>query len=263
LVEDLTASGVRVFARSEQSPTFGRLIDYKATKDAKEPLTPETHAQCPGHAAYLVETWVWIDADGNPAERGADGAREIWGKKPAYGCENPAEHGHVDRYPASGQQPAKVKAADMTEAQREEANTARRLVIDNNKAWASAETVRRDWLAQFAQRKTAPKGTAAFIAEAIATDLHHVFDYQTTPAVEWLGVKNKQQTGSLAEGVTENRALVIALVQVLGLYEHKIDRTAWREDGKTSKWGRYLRFLESAGYTLSDVEKYATSSKTA
>lgn len=39
------------------------------------------------------------------------------------------------------------------------------------------------------------------------------------------------------------------------------NRMWWRENRKTSRAGRYLRFLESAGYPLSDVEKYACSSK--
>src|SRR3954466_3091866 len=58
----------------------------------------------------------------------------------------------------------------MSEAEREPARAERRDVIESNKAWASAETVRRDWLRAYLIRKTAPKGTAAFIATALATD---------------------------------------------------------------------------------------------
>jgi hypothetical protein len=40
----------------------------------------------------------------------------------------------------------------------------RRTLIANNKAWTSAETVRRAWLGSFAARKTTPKDAAAFAA---------------------------------------------------------------------------------------------------
>ena len=45
-------------------------------------------------------------------------------------------------------------------------------MIANNKAWASAETVRREWLATFVARKTAPKGAEALICEAVVTGHH-------------------------------------------------------------------------------------------
>jgi len=45
----------------------------------------------------------------------------------------------------------------------------RRLVIENNKAWRSAETVRREWLTGFCSRKTPPTGAEALICEAVAT----------------------------------------------------------------------------------------------
>lgn len=34
-------------------------------------------------------------------------------------------------------------------------------MIKNNQVWASAETVRREWLTTFLSRKTAPKGAGA------------------------------------------------------------------------------------------------------
>ena len=61
------------------------------------------------------------------------------------------------------------RARRQAEARREE----RRRVIANNKAWASAETVRREWLAGFLARKTAPKGAEALICEAVVTGQHY------------------------------------------------------------------------------------------
>ena len=45
----------------------------------------------------------------------------------------------------------------MSDEERAQATAERKLVRDNNKAWANAVTVRRRWLADnFLQRKTAP-----------------------------------------------------------------------------------------------------------
>jgi len=41
-------------------------------------------------------------------------------------------------------------------------------VLDGNKAWRSATTVRRSWLAEFAARKTSPRGAASWAAATIA-----------------------------------------------------------------------------------------------
>ena len=76
----------------------------------------------------------------------------------------------------------------MSEAEKAE----RRRVIENNKAWKSAEVVRRKWLAEFSQRKTAPTGAAAFIAARIATRTHtlgHGADKDHELAAQWLGIK--------------------------------------------------------------------------
>ncbi len=65
---------------------------------------------------------------------------------------------------------AGADAADEAEA--EVRRQERRRVIANNKAWASAETVRREWLTGFVARKTAPKGAESLICEAVVTGHH-------------------------------------------------------------------------------------------
>ncbi len=40
-------------------------------------------------------------------------------------------------------------------------------MLHNNKAWRSAETVRREWLGRFLARKTTPTGAEALICEAV------------------------------------------------------------------------------------------------
>jgi len=85
-------------------------------------------------------------------------------------CTDPKAYGHVDRYHGNNPGDGRKTIAEMSEEEREAARAQRSDVIESNKAWASAETVRRDWLQSFVMRKTAPKGTAAFLAAALAHD---------------------------------------------------------------------------------------------
>ena len=65
------------------------------------------------------------------------------------------------------------------------------MVIENNKAWDAAASVRRAWLREFFQRKTAPTGAAAFIGHAVLTGDHSLrrgFEQAHPLAVELFGV---------------------------------------------------------------------------
>jgi ParB family chromosome partitioning protein len=57
------------------------------------------------------------------------------------------------------------------------------------------------------------------------------------------------------EQVSEARALMLALAQVLAGYEECTGRSHWRTTQPHTV--RYLRFLESCGYTLAPVEQCA------
>ena len=273
----LAEAGVTVIDR----PAYGDTT----TKELSDLRVSETdHTGCPGHVAWLTSAYRYVDLHGDlitfppePADDADDAAweahetevetlktnsRRMWLPSPEYGCQNWRKHGHVDPFATS-----KPKAAEMSAEEREKAKADRRLVIENNKAWASAEQVRRDWIAAtLAKAKTPPKGTAAFIATALCRDSHVAHSTGGNHlAAAWLG---KKSTGyghidlSPAKTTTENRALVLALVQILGGYEDAIAENSWRSDGTNNATGRYLRFLQSAGYTLSEVEKYAISNKT-
>jgi ParB family transcriptional regulator, chromosome partitioning protein len=275
--EALQAKGITVVDRPGWDATT-KPLDYLVDAETGEKVTAENHAGCPGHVAWLASEWVYVDADGNEIPEDLDydeddpeatdpyeDAEQVQRYGPTYGCTQPVKNGHRDRY-ASGTS-STPKAAGLTEAEREAAKTARKLVIENNKAWDSAETVRREWLAQFTRVKTPPKGTAAFIATALCKDSTVANSNGGNKfAAEWLGIKHigyGQADLSPAKTATENRALVIALVQILGGYESEITKASWRHDGTNNSVGRYLRFIESCGYTLSDVEKFAMSKKTA
>lgn len=285
--DTLREQGVTVIDRPEygaKATRLGNLTDDPATRT---PLTVESHGGCPGHAAYVSETWVDDDptgqrrptdteqadqieddveenteADDQDDEDVEDGDEEAgyWAWLPVWVCTDPVRNGHQPVYAGLGRE-AKKATADMTEEEREAARAERRDVIESNRAFESATKVRVDWLQTFAARKTPPKGTAAFLAAAIAHDGHLLGDVDANhTAATWLGhtpppygrCTTPTDTASTA---TDGRALVIALVQVLAAYETRMDRDAWRHHRPDV--ARYLTFLASAGYTLSDVEERA------
>ncbi|WP_233153616.1 ParB N-terminal domain-containing protein [Kineosporia sp. R_H_3] len=301
----LRTAGVQVIDRPEygtKATRLGNLTDVPDTPDTdratRPALTVESHADCPGHAAYLTETWVHTDrpaagtrvsaVEGDLGEEsdsaGEDSEVEIadvdgdsdgdsdddsddddsddgrWEWTPVYVCTDPTGNGHHPLYGTINS--SKPTTAEMTDEQREAARAERRDVIESNKAWDSAEIVRRDWLRGFLARKTPPKGTAAFVAVALAQDValvadskanHLAADLLALPATTAYG-----RHGGLVEAAgqaAEPRATVIALAQVLAGYEAAMDRTAWRNPRATST--RYLTFLAGNGYTLSQVEERA------
>lgn len=271
LLAELGQAGVGVMDRRPSYDDKKAAPLDRLTDDAGKRITAAKHADCPGHAAFLTERWVWVDDDGAiVSSTNADRTQHRQVHRPVaeYACTDWKKHGHRDSYASSSS--SKPAAADMSEEEREKARVERRLVIDNNKAWDSAEVVRGEWLAEFAKRKTPPKGAAAFIADTIALDRNILDDNSTrrvTLCEGWglpttKGPYGSSLVGAVPKGTTENRALVIALVQLLAAHESATSRQSWRKDGKTSREGRYLRFLQSAGYGLSDVEKFAIGSKT-
>ena len=189
--------------------------------------------------------------------------RPDWGTYLAgrYVCTDPKAYEHVDRYRCNDPGDGRKPVAEMSEEEREAARAQRSDVIESNKAWASAETVRRDWLTSFVMRKTAPKGTAAFLAAALAHDAETVASIGGNHlADELLGYDATEygRSGALAALVADandGRALVLALAQVLAAYEDSTDRSDWRH--VRPHVVRYLRFIEAQGYGLSTVEQRA------
>jgi ParB family chromosome partitioning protein len=284
VAEGLRKQGVRVIdrpAHGEPAAELHRLADAEGTR-----LTAATHESCPGHAAYIGQEhgWLAVDAYGQPQppadsdgqdddadpeeddEDGGEAPRREWSSwaAPRWVCTDPATHGHTDTWAnhgSSGGGGGRVPVDQLDDAQREAARAARRDVIESNKAWGSAQTVRRGWLRGLACRKTAPKGTAAFLATALAVDTDLLADVGGNHlAADLLGVPAGAygRSAALAEHVaaaSDARALLLALVQVLAAYEARTDRNDWRQLRPAT--GRYLTHLQDLGYTLADVEHRA------
>ncbi|MGO4298744.1 ParB/RepB/Spo0J family partition protein [Leifsonia sp. RAF41] len=147
----------------------------------------------------------------------------------------------------------------MTEEQKAE----RRTLIANNKAWASAEVVRRDWLTTLLSRKTLPKDTGLVIArgltvhrQAISTatregnELAHLL-----LGVEPSGYFQADKLAALLQH-SPGKAQHVALAIVLGACESVTSKQTWRTPSPTD--AAYFTQLAAWGYTLSDVERIIT-----
>jgi ParB family chromosome partitioning protein len=299
---ELTAAGVPVIPTPRHGET-ARNLAHLDDSDGK-PLTVEAHRDCPGHAAFVGLMHGYLDpATGAPLAEGdplldttldddededlddqdnvpgggaggaepidvADKPRATWGAYMAvrYACTDPAAYGHRDRYGSGRSAQPKRRADQMDEGEREAARAERRTVVECNKSWASATTVRRAWLKTFAARKTAPKGAAAFIATAIATDAEIVAGIGGNHLAAQLlgcpdtGYGRNTALKALPAQAADPRALVIALVQVLAAYEDRTDRDDWRRH--RAHTARYLSWLSANGYTRAEVEQRACAMST-
>lgn len=151
--------------------------------------------------------------------------------------------------------------AESKERQRKE----RRQVRELNKQAAAATTVRRDFLrTTLLARKTAPKGTATFIAATLAADSGLLAEYNASTLVPELLGFTDFNIGSgvltLLDTATDNRAQVITLALVAAALEARMVNDAWRSRPRSAD--RYLTFLTEHGHTLTPVEEVIAGQRT-
>ena len=147
----------------------------------------------------------------------------------------------------------------MTDEQKAE----RRTLIANNKAWVSAEVVRREWLGTLLSRKTLPKDAAVVIAHGLTTHRQAVSTATREGnelAHQLLGLEPSHyyQADKLAALIeqTPAKAQHVALSVVLGACESVTSKQTWRTPSPTD--AAYFRQLATWGYGLSDVEQIVT-----
>lgn len=218
-VESLTAEGTKVIERpGYEERTITRLNDLRLGDAGKAP-SPAEHSECPGHGAYLGYS------------------HGIEGPEVVYVCTAPKQYGHT-RIGYNGQVTS-AAGGPMSE----EAKAERRRVVENNKAWESAEKVRREWLAQWTPGTTAPAGVERFIAEAVANrESAEDVPYDQRPALA-----AKVATASPRAALR----LTAALLAIA--WDAKTGRHTWRNPSEKDR--RYMDALVQWGYQPSDVEK--------
>jgi len=148
-------------------------------------------------------------------------------------------------------------AGPMTDEQKAE----RRTLIANNKAWASAEVVRREWLTEFLSRKTMPKDAQHWVAVALTRHrrpIGHALGESNTLAATLLGVEATpsywKQT-AIEDYATADpaKALHVAVAVTLGGIEASTSKETWRNPSERD--GHYFEQLAAWGYGLSEVEQ--------
>lgn len=262
-VAELTEAGVPVIDRDDDRYTAATEL-FRLRPSSADPddtvLEEEAHRDCPGHAAEVVTV-------------------RHYGEEPQsrvrWLCLDPDAHGHAPlresmrtstRAAGSGESEQERAAREARE--KEAARVERRRVVENNKAWTSAETVRREWLAELLAKKSAPKGAAIYVAAELGQGAHALrkaMESGNPLACELLGLDAPDGGGyysgrvnplaAAARTTSTARATMLSLAFVLAAYEASTHRDCWRNPDPATQ--RYLSQLREWGYLLSEVEQLA------
>lgn len=256
LTAELTTAGVPILDRSiPKHDSDARALDLlRPTPEAETgtELTAESHASCPGHAAWIVKED--IDSDDGPG----------FMMKARYVCTDFREHGHALQNAPAGQADHSGKdvaatnddqdpAAATGEAQaREAARIIRRWVIENNKNWDAATAVRHQWLQEFGNRRRAPEGAPGWLAVQKARGdycLHRSMERGHRLAQELLA---QDDLPGHAAKLSGTKATVFDIFLTLAAHEEHMTRQSWRSASPTQS--AYLQTLVRWGFKASDVE---------
>ncbi|WP_327356288.1 ParB/RepB/Spo0J family partition protein [Streptomyces sp. NBC_01304] len=240
VTEELAAAGIPLVDRCwDWTRTAARPLTDLVTADG-EPVTPETHRACPGHAAFLDRqepVAVWL-------------------------CQDWLKCGHQ----LSPDAPKDTRAHKDKELEKEE----RRTVIQNNKAWRAARLVRHEFLATLCTRKGDASPAAWKVIMTTITGTSYLYEHfidtaDTTLTATFLRVPDPNEDRNKWTRVGDPFAEVIAktpasrrwqilLAQVCAAHEQQaMGDSAWRGEisSTTAAW---LTLLKGEGYALSSIE---------
>lgn len=257
-VERLRGEGLPVLSPEETPEDLHRLrMDQLVTAEGEEVDVEST--DLPGLAVIVTTEWDYPEDGDEDDEEQTDEARQIY--VPVWVCLDPEAAGLRSRWASSASadhSPEDASADD--DAAREE----RRRVRENNAAWRSAETVRRDWLAQFASRKTPPQGAEALICEAVLTapysltkamERHHKLlgsSLGSDPEPGYHGATTECARLASQPATPKAHTMRTLAAVVLG-WEESTDVHTWRNPDAWSR--RIMSALIEWGYEPSDVEQ--------
>ena len=248
-VERLRAEGLPILSAEEVAEADEVLrIERLVTEDG-ESLPEEEWPNVPGARVQVVKEWVYPEDEDDEEHEDDEPAEPYQQYVPVWVVDDAAEATSA------------AESEEEAEARREE----RRRVIANNKAWASAETVRREWLTGFVARKTAPKGAEALICEAVVTGHHSLskaMDHRHPMLFTLLGID--VPTGYYGAGHDEchkiatkasapKAATMTTLAAVVAAWEATTGKHSWRNP--TAWDARVLGALVEWGYQPSEVER--------
>ncbi|MEU0770564.1 ParB/RepB/Spo0J family partition protein [Streptomyces albogriseolus] len=247
--EEYVAAGIRVFDSRDDLPEGAEELWRLRTTEGGDSISTEDHLACPGHAVAPHE----------------------YGGKWTTVCLDPAGNGHHLHHPRVSRDGQKRDPA------------AEAAVVQGNKDWVAANDVRREWLAQFARRKSWPKETqdvmSRFVASQILLGGHIITSGMNTSdslklACQWLALGEDADWAQCAEAAAQAAPGKLPLIQfaaVAAIMERQVgakDRRAWRTDrlayteGTRKRIASYLQALGSLGYELSPVERAVAEGRT-
>jgi ParB family transcriptional regulator, chromosome partitioning protein len=259
-VERLRGEGLPVLSAEEAAEAVDapRLENMRTPEG--EPVPAEDWPNVPGAAVIVTEDWDYPEPEhGTDTDDEDDWPEGVKVYRPTWVVTDVEASGLTHVHDA-GRTAAEVE----TEAAREERRQERRRVIANNKAWASAETVRREWLAAFLARRSAPKGAEALICAAVVTGNHtltRAMDHRHPMLCRLLGIETSgpywgghpELAELTTKSTTPKAATMTTLAAVVAAWEDSIGKQTWRNP---TEWdARVLGALIEWGYQPSEVER--------
>ncbi|PRX48938.1 ParB family chromosome partitioning protein [Nonomuraea fuscirosea] len=210
ILATLEQAGVRV---TETRPPEAQLLQTLAhIVDGFDP-EPDQHAACAGHGAFFYSY--------NKTE-------------PVYYCTTPAEHGYAPPEPSN----APAASSPREDAKPSGDEPSRKIVIEGRNAWPRAGTLRQQWLAEFFQRKTAPKPVLPFVTKMLVEMPGPVRDYLTSSRRSALYDEfgGPADLGHALQDASTGQQAMMLLRLIAVAFEHQMTRASqdckntWRPD---------------------------------
>lgn len=270
-IERLRAEGLPVLDPHDVPSNLWRIALADLRDGDGQPVPSETWPNVPGAGVVVVQDWEFPDSTDADEDASADNADDEPDRAEAvrvyhlrWICTDPAAAGLRHRYDTSDSSGRDDEPDEAhQEAQREAQRAERRMVREQNSAWRSAQTVRRDWLAAFLRRKSAPKDAEALICAALLSGQHSLAKAMQeghSMMCRLLGVEapagyygTRAACTDLASAVsTPKAATMLALASVLAAWEDCTGVHTWRSP---SGWdAQVMTTLTTWGYPAAEVE---------
>ncbi|MBF6173599.1 ParB/RepB/Spo0J family partition protein [Nocardia blacklockiae] len=207
------------------------------------------------HAREIDQRDHWRTRFFLPADQlEAAGLRAPEPEQPIDTDTSPADAIETDADDLAARRAAADAAAAQALVERERARLAARRVRELNKQGLAAEETRIEFLTRLLARKTPPQSWAKFVTEALVANSALLGEYNAfDTAQKLLGVTGwRPGLTAAVESAKPARCQVILLGLVLGAYEKRTDKDAWRYSDPGVR--RYLQFLREVGHHLVPVE---------
>ena len=249
--EDMKAAGVKLYEADEAPAGLVKLIALPTA--AGRGIEPKDHAACSGHVAVF----------------------ERWGEpRVFYACADSQNCPHIDRatFTPPVVPPPLGSAEQVAEAawKKAEESAQRKRVIQGNKDWRAARTVRTKWLASLMARTSLSREHTDAITRFTAFNFLRgwsaaqdgVISGHGTLVAELLGQpKAPSDWAELTAKATAKRLILLTLLPLVAGFEKNMSDGRWRTDDdqgyrhERKQAAEWLKLLVALGYKLSPIEQ--------